>query len=299
VATALIQLDVVLHLVRRLADQPVTARELLVSAPGCTSEATAMLRSAVAEVAAGGDVDVAVEPIGPRRRAKRLVVFDVDSTLLRGEVIDMLAARAGQEREVRGVTEAAMRGDIDFNESLRRRVAALTGLSAAVLDDIAAQAEFTPGVGITVQTLRRLGFRCGAISGGFSQVVRPVATKLNLDFFTANELEIRDGRLTGRVVGKVIDRRAKGAVLRRFASSYGIPLSDCVAVGDGANDIDMLTTAGLGVAFNAKPALRNIADTALSQPSMETILFVLGISDDIVERCGRVGEPEPCTAVAS
>lgn len=298
VTTALARLDVTVHRVRWLADQPVAARELLVSARGCASDATRVLRSAVTKVA-GGDVDIAVEPVGPRRWTKRLVVFDVDSTLLRAEVIDMLAARAGREREVRAITEAAMCGDIGFTESLHRRVAALTGLPAAVLDEVAAQAEFTRGVRITVRTLRRLGFRCGAVSGGFNQVVGPVATELGLDFFAANELEIHDGRLTGRVVGEVVDRRAKAAVLRRFASSYDIPLSQCVAVGDGANDIDMLTTAGLGVAFNAKPALREIADTALSQPSMETILFVLGISDDVVEHCGRVDEPELSTAVAS
>jgi phosphoserine phosphatase len=200
---------------------------------------------------------------------------------------------------VRAITEAAMRGDIDFTESLHRRVAALTGLPTAVLNEVAAQAELTRGVRITIRTLRRLGFRCGAISGGFNQVVQPLATELGLDFFAANELEIQDGRLTGRVVGEVIDRRAKATILHRFASSYGIPLSQCVAVGDGANDIDMLTTAGLGVAFNAKPALREIADTVLSQSSMEEILFVLGISDDVMEHYGRVNEPELSTAVAS
>jgi phosphoserine phosphatase len=300
VTTALARLDVAVHRVRWLADQPVTARELLVSAPGCVSEATDLLRSAVAEVATGDGVDIAVEPVSRRRWAKRLVVFDVDSTLLRAEVIDMLAARAGRECEVRAITKAAMRGDIDFTESLHRRVAALTGLPAAVLDEVAAQAEFTRGVRITVRTLRRLGFRCGAVSGGFNQVVQPLATELGLDFFAANELEIQDGRLTGRVIGEVVDRRAKAAVLRRFASSYGIPLSQCVAVGDGANDIDMLTTAGLGVAFNAKPALQEMADIALSQHSMKAILYVLGISeDDVVEHYDRVDEPELPTAVAS
>jgi phosphoserine phosphatase len=298
VTTALARLDVAVQRVRWLADQPVTARELLVSTGGCAPETTAVLRLAVTK-AAGGGVDIAVEPVGARRRTKRLVVFDVDSTLLRAEVIDTLAAKAGQEREVRAITEAAMRGDIDFTESLHRRVAALTGLPAAVLDEVAVQAEFTQGVRIAVRTLRRLGFRCGAVSGGFNQVVAQVATELDLDFFAANELEIQDGRLTGRVIGEVVDRRAKAAILRRFASSYGIPLSQCVAVGDGANDIDMLITAGLGVAFKAKPALRKIADTVLSQPSMEALLFVLGISDNVVEHYGRVDEPELSTAAAS
>jgi phosphoserine phosphatase len=280
--TALARLNVTVHSIRRLADQPVTARELLVSARGCVTEATAMLRSAVTEITDGDGVDIAVEPISRRRWAKRLVVFDVDSTLLCCEVIDLLAARAGREREVRAITDAAMCGDIDFTESLHRRVAALADLPAAVLDEVAAHVTLSRGVCITVRTLRRLGFRCGAVSGGFNQVVQPVATKLGLDFFAANELEIQDSRLTGRIIGEVIDRQAKAAVLRRFASFYGIPLSQCVAVGDGANDIDMLTTAGLGVALNAKPALREVADTVLSQPSMEAILFVLGISDEVI-----------------
>jgi phosphoserine phosphatase len=297
--TALARLDVAVHLIRRLADQPVTARELLVSARGCATEATAMLRSAATEVTAGDGVDIAVEPISRRRWAKRLVVFDVDSTLLRAEVIDLLAARAGREREVRAITEAAMRGNIDFTESLHRRVAALADLPAAVLEEVAAHAKFSRGVRLTVRTLRRLGFRCGAVSGGFNQVVQPVATELGLEFFAANELEIKDGRLTGQIIGEVIDRQGKAAVLRRFASFYGIPLSQCVAVGDGANDIDMLTTAGLGIAFNAKPALREIADTALSQPSMEAILFVLGISDDVIGYYGQADEPQLSTAIAS
>jgi phosphoserine phosphatase len=300
VTTVLAQLDVDVHVVRWLADRPVTALELLVSAPGHTSEATTVLRTALAKVAVGCGVDVAVEPVHPRRGAKRLVVFDVDSTLLRGEVIDMLAARAGREREVGAITEAAMRGEIDFTESLRHRVAALAGLPATMLDEIIAQVELTPGARATVRTLRRLGFRCGAVSGGFSQVVQPVATELCLHFFAANELEIRDGRLTGRVLGQVIDRRAKAAVLRRLASSYGIPLTQCVAVGDGANDIDMLTTAGLGVAFNAKPTLREIADTVLSQPFMEAVLFVLGISSrEIVEHHDEADKSELPMAVAS
>jgi phosphoserine phosphatase len=298
VITALSRINVAVLSVGRLGDRPVTARELLLSAPGAASAATAIIRSSVAKIIAGTGVDITVESISSRRLGKRLVAFDVDSTLLRVEIIDMLAARVGREREVRAITKAAMRGDIDFTESLCQRVAALAGLPVAVLNEVAAEAEFTPGARFTVQTLRHLGLRCGAISSGFKQVVQAVATELSLDFFIANELEIQCGRLTGRIVGQVIDRQAKAAALRRSASSYGIPLSQCVAVGDGANDIDMLTTSGLGVAFNATPTLRKIADTTLSQPSMEAILFILGISDDVLERCGGTGKPELSRAAA-
>lgn len=278
VTTELAWLGAEVHTVRRLADYPVTALELLVSAPGGAAATSIRLRAALRSVVADGGVDIAVEPIGPRRRANRMVVFDVDGTLLRGEVIDMLAASAGREREVSAITQSAMRGEIDFTKSLHRRVAALAGLPAIVLDEVAEQAKLTPGARATVQTLRQLGFPCGAISGGFSQVVQHIAAELSLDFFAANKLEIRDGQLTGKLVGNVIDQRAKAAALRHFSSCYGIPLAQCVAVGDGANDIDMLTTAGLGVAFNAKPALREIADVVLSYPFMDALLLVLGIS---------------------
>src|SRR5690606_15771805 len=200
-------------------------------------------------------VDVAVERAGLARRSKRLIVFDVDSTLIQGEVIEMLAAHAGAEAEVRAVTEAAMRGELDFAESLRRRVAVLAGLPETVLDEVAAKLELTPGARTTIRTLKRLGYRCGVVSGGFTRVIRGL-----------------------------VDRPGKAAALRRFADGFGIPLEQCVAVGDGANDIDMLTTAGLGVAFNAKPALREVADTALSHPYLDVVLFVLGITRDEVER---------------
>ncbi|MGH3613768.1 MAG: phosphoserine phosphatase SerB [Pseudonocardia sp.] len=299
VTTLLDGLDAEVHAVRRLADHPVTALELLVSAPGDVVTMSVKLRAALRAVVTDGESDIAVEPVGPRRRDKRMVVFDVDCTLLRGEVIDMLAARAGREREVGAITRAAMRGEMDFTVSLHRRVAALAGLPACVLDEVVERAELTPGVRTTVQTLRQLGFPCGAISGGFSQVIQPIAAELGLDFFAANELEIRDGRLTGRVVGEVIDQRAKAVALRHFALCYGIPLAQCVAVGDGTNDIDMLTTAGLGVAFNAKPALRQIADVTLSYPFMDALLFVLGISaNEIAAGRNAAAQPELSVAVS-
>jgi phosphoserine phosphatase len=287
VAQALADVGANIDAIRRVADYPVTGLELLVSpVPGRGSQhyPPGTLRARLVEVARTAGVDVAVERAGLGRRSKRLIVFDVDSTLVQGEVIEMLAARAGAEEEVRAVTEAAMRGELDFAESLHRRVAALAGLPESVLDEVGAELELTPGARTTVRTLKRLGFRCGVVSGGFTRVIRPLVAELGLDFSAANELEVVDGRLTGKVVGEVVDRPGKAVALRRFADRFGVPLEQCVAVGDGANDIDMLAAAGLGIAFNAKPALRNVADTALSHPYLDVVLFVLGITRDEVER---------------
>ncbi|MCP2332149.1 phosphoserine phosphatase [Actinoalloteichus cyanogriseus DSM 43889] len=283
VARTLAVLDVNIDAIRRVADYPVTGLELMVSAEDTGEDTDARLLSAMTEVSARVGVDIAVERTGLARRAKRLVVFDVDSTLIQGEVIEMLAAHAGREAEVRAVTEAAMRGELDFAESLHRRVAVLAGLPVSVLDEVAGALELTPGARTTVRTLKRLGYRCGVVSGGFAQVVAHLVDDLSLDFSMANQLEVVDGRLTGRVVGPVVDRAEKAAALRRFAAEFDVPLSQCVAVGDGANDIDMLTTAGLGVAFNAKPALREVADTSLSAPFLDAVLFVLGVTRSEIE----------------
>jgi phosphoserine phosphatase len=283
VARRLAALDVNIDAIRRVADYPVTGLELRVSVAQDTPEADAELRSALAEVSVRVDLDVAVEREGLTRRAKRLVVFDVDSTLIQGEVIEMLAALAGCEDEVREITEAAMRGEIDFTESLEQRVACLAGLPESALGEVAASLELTPGARTTIRTLKRIGFRCGVVSGGFTRIIEPLVDDLGLDFHVANELEIVDGKLTGRVIGEVIDRAGKATALRKFAAQFNVPLSQCVAIGDGANDIDMLGTAGLGVAFNAKPALREVADTALSHPYLDVVLFVLGVTRAEVE----------------
>ncbi|MFC3438026.1 phosphoserine phosphatase SerB [Nocardia seriolae] len=269
--------------IRGIADYPVTGLELMVTVPSVGAEAETELRTALAAVAAKESVDVAVERAGLARRAKRLIVFDVDSTLIQGEVIEMLAAHAGVEDEVRQVTEAAMRGELDFSESLRQRVATLAGLDASVIDEVAERIELTPGARTTIRTLRRLGFRCGVVSGGFRQVIEPLAHELELDFVQANTLEIRDGKLTGAVVGEIVDRAAKAVALRRFAAETGVAMEQTVAVGDGANDIDMLNAAGLGIAFNAKPALREVADAALSHPFLDAVLFILGVTRDEIE----------------
>ncbi|HKN97167.1 MAG TPA: phosphoserine phosphatase SerB [Pseudonocardiaceae bacterium] len=280
VARRLAALGVNIDSINRVADYPVTGLELHVTVPGDIDHE---LRSALTDVAAAARLDIAFERAGLARRAKRLIVFDVDSTLVQGEVIETLAARAGRVDEVRAVTEAAMRGELDFADALRQRVATLAGLPESVLADVAAELTLMPGARTTIRTLKRLGFRCGVVSGGFTPVIRPLADDLGLDFVAANELEIVDGMLTGRVVEPVVDRPGKAAALRRFAEQAGVPLAQCVAVGDGANDIDMISAAGLGVAFNAKPALREVADTALSHPYLDAVLFVLGVTRAEVE----------------
>ena len=264
--------------IERLADRPVTCIEFDVSGADPVG-----LRADLARESVNLGVDVAVQRGGLHRRAMRLVVMDVDSTLLRDEAIELLAARAGCAAEVSEVTAAAMRGELDFAESLHRRVALLEGLNASVIDEVAAGARLAPGARTLIRTLKRLGYRCGVVSGGFTQITDLLTVKLGLDFAEANMLEIADGKLTGRLLGQVVDRPGKERALRRFAAAAGVPLSQTVAVGDGANDLDMISAAGLGVAFNAKPAVRSAADTSLSVPHLDAILYLLGISRDDVE----------------
>ena len=286
-------LGVNIDFIRGVSDYPVTGLELRVSAPPGLGE---QLQASLARVGAQQGIDVAVEKYTLERRNKRLIVFDVDSTLIQGEVIEMLAERAGSGEAVAAITDAAMRGEIDFTESLHQRVSTLAGLPAEVLDEVADRVELTPGARTTIRTLRRLGFHCGVVSGGFRQVIEPLAHDLMLDFVAANELEVVDGVLTGRVVGPIIDRAGKAKALRDFATQAGVPMEQTVAVGDGANDIDMLNAAGLGVAFNAKPALREVADASLNHPYLDTVLFILGVTRAEIEAAdaldGMVGRVE-------
>ena len=270
--------------IRRLSDYPVTSFELTVSGAGSTE-----LRTALATVAAKTGSDVAVEQAGFARRSKRLIVLDVDSTLVRGEVIDELAARAGRAAEVARITAAAMNGELDFEQSLRARVAVLAGLPVSVLDEVREHLVLTPGARTLIRTLQRLGFRCGIVSGGFTQITDPLAESLGLDFAAANTLEVADGRLTGGLVGEVVDRAGKARALARFAAEHGIPLEQTVAVGDGANDLDMLAAAGLGIAFNAKPVVREAAAAAISVPFLDAVLFLLGIPREEVEAADAEG----------
>jgi phosphoserine phosphatase len=278
-------LGVNIDLIRGVSDYPVTGLELRVSVP---PGADGRLRTALNRVSGEQHVDVAVEDYTLERRAKRLIVFDVDSTLVQGEVIEMLAARAGAEGKVAAITDAAMRGELDFAQSLEQRVATLAGLPATVVDEVADQLELMPGARTTLRTLRRLGYACGVVSGGFRRIIEPLAEELMLDYVAANELEIVDGTLTGRVIGPIVDRAGKATALREFAQHAGVPMAQTVAVGDGANDIDMLAAAGLGIAFNAKPALREVADASLSHPYLDTVLFLLGITRGEIEAADAV-----------
>ena len=208
---------------------------------------------------------------------KKLVVLDVDSTLIRQEVIELLAAHVGREAEVAAVTERAMRGEIDFAASLRERVAVLEGLPASAIDDVAAAVLLSPGAKVLVQTLLREGHAVAAVSGGFSQVLDPLAAHLELTRAAANELEIQDGVLTGRVAGRIVDRAMKAEVMGQWAQELGVAPEDVMAVGDGANDIDMARAAGLSVAYRAKPALREVADTQVSIPNLDALRFFLDL----------------------
>src|SRR5690606_19762120 len=258
--------------IERLAHDPVTCIEMSVS--GANPQT---LRAALAAEAALQQVDVAVERAGLHRRAKRLIVMDVDSTLIQAEVIELLARHAGVEEEVAKVTEAAVRGEQDFASSLRERVALLEGLPEEVFEEVRKEVVLTPGARTLVRTLKRLDYRFALVSGGFTQITDHLAAELGIDYCAANTLEVVDGRLTGRLVGEIIDRPGKARALVRFAEQAGVPLSQTIAIGDGANDLDMLAAAGMGIAFNAKPIVRKAADTAVNVPYLDAILYLLGI----------------------
>ena len=262
----------------RLAHRPVCAFEFRVSGGDPVT-----LRSVLLDAAASHGVDVAVQPERLERRAKRLVVLDVDSTLIRDEVIELIADEVGRGEEVAAITARAMAGELDFEQSLRARVGLLAGADVSALDRAAARVRLTPGARTLVTTLRRLGYTVAVVSGGFDHGVGPIAELLGIDHAVANRLEIIDGRLSGGLVGPILDRAGKASELRRIAELERVPLEQTVAIGDGANDLDMIAAAGLGVAFNAKPVVRAAADTSLNVPRLDAILFLLGIpADEIV-----------------
>lgn len=277
-ATAIAECGANIDRIVRLSRYPIMSFELLVA--GGDPE---QLRGALAQTAAEQHIDVAVQRATIYRRAKRLIVMDVDSTLVQGEVIEHLAEHAGVREAVEDITARAMAGELDFETSLRERVALLEGLPVETVEHVREHLELTPGARTLVRTLRRLGFVLAVVSGGFTQVTDRLRDELGLDFAEANTLEVVDGRLTGRLVGPIIDRQAKADALERFASAAGVPVSQTVAVGDGANDLDMLGRAGLGIAFNAKAVVRQAADTAVSVPYLDAILFLLGITREEIE----------------
>ncbi|KAA1376027.1 phosphoserine phosphatase SerB [Aeromicrobium fastidiosum] len=262
----------------RMARYPVTAIRMEVS--GADPD---RLQADLAAIAHEQGVDVAVQENGILRHAQRLVVMDVDSTLIQGEVIEMIAAHAGCEAEVARITESAMRGELDFGESLTARVALLEGVDASALDAVYESLQYAKGARTMIRTLKRLGYRFALVSGGFTHIIEKIAAELDIDYFAANELEVVDGRLTGRVVGPVVDRAGKAEALRRFAAEARIPVKNTVAIGDGANDLDMLAASGLGIAFNAKPLVRDQAQTSVNVPYLDTIVYLLGITREEVE----------------
>jgi len=267
--------------IQRTASYPITAIEFLVSGADQLS-----IRQCLVEVTTSNNVDIAVSPGGLMRWAKKLVVMDVDSTLIQQEVIELLAAKAGVADQVVAITDSAMRGEIDFAESLIARVALLKGLPESVIEEVRKEITLTPGARTLVQTLHKLGHSVALVSGGFTEVIEPIAKDLQITHVRANSLEVVDGALTGKVQGAIIDRAAKATALRDFAAIEGVTLEQTIAIGDGANDLDMISIAGLGIAFNAKPAVKAAADSSVSAPYLDSVLYLLGITREEVEEAG-------------
>jgi phosphoserine phosphatase len=267
--------------IHRTASYPVTAIEFVVSEVDQNC-----IRPSLATVANKHAVDIAVSPGGLMRWAKKLIVMDVDSTLIQQEVIELLGAKAGKGEEIKAITESAMKGELDFEASLRARVALLAGLPESVIDEVRSEVLLTPGARTLVSTLKKLGHSVAVVSGGFSVVIEPLLKELEISHYRANTLEILDGKLTGKVTGEVIDRAAKATALRDFAALEGVSLAQTIAIGDGANDLDMIAAAGLGIAFNAKPAVKAAADSSLSAPYLDSVLYLLGITREEIEEAG-------------
>ena len=264
--------------IQRTASYPITALEFIVSGADQLK-----IRKGLAEVTTTHAVDIAVSPGGLMRWAKKLVVMDVDSTLIQQEVIELLAAKAGVEDQVKVITDSAMRGEIDFAESLMARVSLLQGLPESVIAEVQKEIALTPGARTLVQTLHTLGHSVALVSGGFAEVIKPIVDDLKIVHYRANSLEVIDGRLTGKVSGPIIDRAAKATALREFAEIEGVGLEQTIAIGDGANDLDMISIAGLGIAFNAKPAVKAAAASSVSAPYLDSVLYLLGITREEVE----------------
>jgi phosphoserine phosphatase len=264
--------------IHRTASYPITAIEFTVS-----GAEQGKLRTDLAQVGTENAIDIAISPGGLMRWAKKLVVMDVDSTLIQQEVIELLGAKAGKGADIIAITESAMRGELDFAESLRARVALLSGLPESVLTQVQSEITLTPGARTLIRTLHKLGHHVALVSGGFEPVIAPLMSELGIEHMRANNLEIVDGKLTGNLIGPIIDRAGKAQALREFAAMHSIELDQTIAIGDGANDLDMIALAGMGIAFNAKPAVKAAADSSVSAPYLDSVLYLLGITREEVE----------------
>ena len=264
--------------IRRTATTPVLAIELNIEIP---NKSIKEIQRSLAKVAITNRIDLAVEPSSRAREAKRLVLLDMDSTLIQQEVIDLLAKHAGKLDQVSQITESAMAGDLDFSQALSARVALLAGLDQSVIELVRKEITLTNGAKELIETLHKQGHKVGVVSGGFLDVIEPILKDLKIDFYRANKLEIMNGKLTGKTEGAIIDRVAKFSSLQEFAKIEGVELSQTVAIGDGANDLDMIEAAGLGIAFNAKPKVAAAAATTISTSDLSTVLLLMGIQTSL------------------
>ena len=264
--------------IRRTATTPVLAIELNIEIP---NKSIKEVQRSLAKVAITNRIDLAVEPSSRAREAKRLVLLDMDSTLIQQEVIDLLAKHAGKLDQVSQITESAMAGDLDFSQALSARVALLAGLDQSVIELVRKEITLTNGAKELIETLHKQGHKVGVVSGGFLDVIEPILKDLKIDFYRANKLEIMNGKVTGKTEGAIIDRVAKFSSLQEFAKIEGVELSQTVAIGDGANDLDMIEAAGLGIAFNAKPKVAAVAATTISTSDLSTVLLLMGIQTSL------------------
>jgi len=272
--------------IHRTASYPLTAIEFEVSL-NLDDDKLKIVQRELAEIAQNSGIDIAVEQSGLVRRAKRIVLLDMDSTLIQQEVIDLLAEGCGVGAEVAAITQSAMRGELDFAESLTARVKLLAGANAEILESVKTSITLTPGARTLIRTLHKLGHKVGVVSGGFLDVIEPLLKELEIDFYRANKLEITDGKLTGKVLGSIVDKNGKALALREFASAENVTLSQTIAIGDGANDLGMLELAGLGIAFNAKPAVRAAANSSINSPYLDSVLYLMGITRSEIEDADR------------
>jgi phosphoserine phosphatase len=275
VASQIAKLGGNISAIKRTAIDPLISIELELSIPNNSLKA---VQGALALVAIENKIDLAVEPGGLQRKSKRIVMLDMDSTLIEHEVINLLGQAAGKSSEIEAITDKAMAGDLDFKTALIERVSLLKGLDHNILSQVRDQISLTKGAKKLVDELHQQGHKVGVVSGGFIEVIEPILKSLEIDFYRANKLKIQDGVLTGEIDGPLIDSHAKRMALEEFADQEQVRLEQTVAIGDGANDLEMIKAAGLGIAFNAKPKVAAAADTTISNQDLSTVLLLMGIS---------------------